>query len=52
MPTSGSFLDPYPIDKCPHCGGLLDPPDDNFNRRCGACRFTVMAATVEWEIVD
>jgi tRNA(Ile2) C34 agmatinyltransferase TiaS len=45
-------VESYPIDHCPRCGGDLDAPDDNRDRRCPTCHVTVCATVVTWEIVD
>jgi len=41
-----TYRNPYPIDRCPHCGSTLAPPNDNLDRACPDCRYTVEAATV------
>jgi hypothetical protein len=37
--------------QCPRCGGDLDAPDDNLDRYCPACRITIKAAPVTFEVI-
>jgi ssDNA-binding Zn-finger/Zn-ribbon topoisomerase 1 len=52
MTSIAGRLVAYEIDRCPHCGESLNPPDSNLDRWCPYCRYTVMAATETIEVVD